>query len=130
MTKISNFRLNTHYTALKQLPETYSASFRIGGTYGNGLGRVLGSQIITVPAGVYVETPLLRCGLDGGINHLSHSIAFTVGTYGTVYIAVTHVSPTQYKLEAILNNTDSASVTVPNATVELKLRLSTAPFDA
>ena len=128
MAKISNFRINTHYTALKQLPTIYKANFYISGTYGYTLGTVLGSTTITVPSGVYVETPLLRCGLDGGVNHLSPEIGFVLGNFATVYISVTHISSTQYRLTAILNNTDTANITVPNSNVELFLALSTAPF--
>lgn len=128
MTKISNYRVNTHYTALKQLPHIYGASFNIGGTYGYGLGQLLGSATIDVPAGIYVETPLIRCGLDGGVNHLSSEIAVVVGNYGTVYISLTHISDNQYELKAILNNTDNASVTIPNSIVETLLALSESPF--
>lgn len=128
MTEISNYRVNTHYTALKQLPRIYGTSFNIGGTYGYGLGQLLGSATIDVPPGVYVETPLIRCGLDGRVNHLSSEIAFVVNNYGTVYISLTHISDSQYELKAILNNTGDATVAVPSSVVETLLALSTAPF--
>lgn len=128
MAKISNFRINTHYTALKQLPHTYKASFNISGTYGYGIGIALGSATITVPSDIYVETPLLRFSLDGGLNHLSSEIAFILDTYATVYISLDHISGSQYRLVATLNNTSNTSVTVPSGSVEAKLALATAPF--
>lgn len=129
MAKISNFRLNTHFTSLKQLPDKCQASFNIGGSYGYVLGQVLGSAIITVPAGAYVETPLLRCGIDGNINHLAHEFAYTLNTLSDIYFSINQISSTQYQVRALLNNTSSSTVTVPNSTVTAILRLAIAPFD-
>lgn len=128
MTVISNFRINTRYTALSQLPETYSTSFNFGGSYGYGLGVLLGRSIIDVPAGVYVETPLITCSLDNNVNHLSTEIQIIVGQYGTIYISLTHITPGQYELKALLNNTGSSVLTVPSSTVQAKLRIAMAPF--
>lgn len=128
MAQISKFRINTHYTALKQLPTTYSASFSIGGSYGYGLGVMLGSSTIEVPPGVYVETPLIRCTLDGNVNHLSPELPIVIGTEGTVYISITHIASNRYELKALFNNTGSSTITIPSSTVEAKLRIATAPF--
>lgn len=129
MTKISKFRLNTHFTALKQLPDKYQGSFRIGGSYGYVIGQTLGSVRITVPAGAYVETQLLRADIDGGINHLAPEFGYTINNYADVYIAVNQVSATQYELKATLNNTSNSTVTVPSGSVTAVLRLAIAPFD-
>lgn len=129
MAKISNFRLNTHFTALRQLPDKYQASFNIGGSYGYVLGQVLGSAIITVPAGAYVETPLLRCSIDGNINHLAHEFGYTLNTLSDIYFSINQISSNQYQVRALLNNTSSSTVTVPSSTVTAILRLADAPFD-
>ena len=129
MVKISDFGINTHYTALKQLPNKYSASFIIGGSYGYVLGQELGSATINVPAGAYVEIPLLRCAIDGNINHLSHEFTYLVNNYSDIYFSINQVSAGQYRVRAILNNTANTTVTIPSSKVEAILRLASAPFN-
>lgn len=129
MVKISDFGINTHYTALKQLPDKYSTSFRIGGSYGYVLGQELGSAIINVPAGAYVEIPLLRCSIDGNINHLSHEFVYLVNNYCDIYFSINQISTGQYRVRSMLNNTSSTTVAIPSSTVEAVLRLATAPFN-
>lgn len=128
MARISNYRINTHFTALKQLPNKYSTSFTISGSYGNVLGHELGSAIINVPSGVYVETPLLRCSIDGNINHLSNEFGYTLNNYSDIYFSINQINSSQYRVRALLNNTSGTTVTVPYSTVTAILRLATAPF--
>lgn len=129
MAKISNYRLNTHFTALKQLPDQYQASFTIGGSYGYVIGQLLGSVVIDVPAGSYVETPLLKSSIDGNINHLAHEFAYTLNTLSDIYFSINQISSSQYQIRALLNNTSNSTVVVPNSTVTAILRLAIAPFD-
>lgn len=128
MAKISNYRINTHFTALKQLPNSYSTSFTISGSYGNVLGQLLGSAIINVPSGVYVETPLLRCSIDGNVNHLAPEFGYTLNNYSDIYFSINQINSSQYQVRAILNNTSGSTVTIPVSTVTAILRLATAPF--
>lgn len=130
MAKISNFHINTHFTGLKQLPDVYKASFTLsGGTYGMVLGQELGSATINVPAGAYVETPLLCSSIDGNINHLSPEFTYLVNNYADIYFSISQISAGQYRIRAILNNTDTATVTIPSAAVTAILRLAIAPFN-
>lgn len=128
MAKISNFGINTHFTALKQLPDVYTASFNISGSYGYVIGQLLGSAYINAPSGVYVETMLLRCTIDGSINHLAPEFGYTLSNYSDIYFSVNQISSSRYEVKAILNNTSSSTVTVPSSTVTAILRLATAPF--
>lgn len=129
MARISNYRINTHFTALKQLPDKYQASFNIGGSYGYTLSQQIGSAIINVPAGAYVETPILRCGVDGNINHLAHEFVYNLTNYCFLYFALNQITSSQYQLKAAINNTSNDVVTVPSSTVTATLRLAIAPFD-
>ncbi len=129
MTQISKYRLNTHYTGLKQLPQQYGGSFQIGGNYGYSLGVTIGRVQVNVPAGVYVETPLIRTSLDGNINHVSHEITHFINTNARVVISLGQINSSTYELKAALTNTASTTVTVPSSTVAGILRLAMAPFD-
>lgn len=130
MTKISNYSINTHYTALKQLPNLYSASLNIASRSipANTLGLVLGSATVSVPVGVYVENILLRSSLDGNVNHLGAWVSSTLSTYCDVYISCDHIDSDHYELRAIANNTESRAIAMPAFTVETFLRLAMAPF--
>lgn len=130
MTKISNYSINTHYTALKQLPNLYSASLNIASRSipANTLGLVLGSTSISVPAGVYVENILLRSSLDGNLNHLGAWIGSALSTFCDVYISCDHVDSSHYELRAIANNTETGAVAIPAFTAEAFVRLALAPF--
>lgn len=132
MTKISNYQINTHYTALKQLPDLYSTSLYVSSQSipAGVLGRILAAATITVPAGVYVENILLRSSLDGGTNHLGAWISRTLSTFCDVYISCDHIDASHYELRAIANNTESHAVSMPSFTAEAFLRLATAPFGA
>lgn len=130
MTKISNYSINTHYTALKQLPDLYSASLNIASRSipANTLGLVLGSANITVPAGVYTENILTRCSLDGNIYRFSAEVSSVISTLCFVYVAIEHTDSSHYVLRAVANNTDTKAVTIPAFTAEAFMRLAVAPF--
>lgn len=130
MVQINKFRINTHFTALKQLPQQYKASFQIGGSYGYTIGQKIGSAIINVPGGSYVETPLIRCSIDDNVNHLAPEFIHYLNNYVLLIFSINQISSSQYELKAVLNNTASANVTVPNSTVTGILRLAIAPFSS
>lgn len=131
MTKISNFYLNTHFTALKQLPEAYKGRLSLGATTLSPLelGRTLGTTNIRVPAGIYVETILLRCGLDGNKNHLTPQFRVNLDDKAEVYISINQTANDNYELVATANNFVEESVTIPASTIEAVLRLAISPFD-
>ena len=106
MTKISNYHLNTHFTALKQLPTLYQGKLQIAARNvpANTLGLVLGNTKITVPAGIYVENIILRVSLDGGVNHLSPQIMHALGEQGYFYTAVNQINNSEYELIAKMEN--------------------------
>lgn len=130
MTKISNYSINTHYTALKQLPNLYSASLSIPSRSisANSIGIALGSTTIAVPPGVYVENILLRSSLDGNINHIGAEIGAAISTLCDVYISCDHTDSGHYELRALVNNTETTAITVPAFTAEVFMRLAEAPF--
>lgn len=131
MTKISNYAINTHYTALKQLPDLYSMRMSIASQSipANTLGRVLGSTTVNVPAGVYVENIVIRSSLDGNINHIRSEMGEIFGQYGLLTISCTHIESGRYELRAVANNTGSTAVSIPAFTAEVFIRLAMAPFN-
>lgn len=130
MAKISNYQLNTHFTALKQLPNQYTATITFGGTYGYVLGQVLASTTINVPAGAYVETALMRSSIDGNINYLAHEFAYNINEYAFINFSLYQTSSSTYQLRAVLTNTNTGStVTIPSNTLTATLRLAIAPFN-
>lgn len=130
MTRISNYQVNTHYTALKQLPNLYSASLQVSAQSipAATLGRVLGTASVTVPAGVYTENILLRSSLDGNINHIGAEIGSVLSNYCNIYISFDRVDNSHYELRVLANNNESSAVNVPAFTVSAFLRLAMAPF--
>lgn len=130
MTKISNYHLNTHFTALKQLPTLYQGKLQIAARNvpANTLGLVLGNTKITVPAGIYVENIILRVSLDGGVNHLSPQIMHALGEQGYFYTAVNQINNSEYELIAKMENYSNSTLSLPACTVEAFLRLAVAPF--
>lgn len=132
MTQINKFSLNTHFTALKQLPQVFTGSLHIPGRTvpANSLGIVLGRTILNVPAGVYVETPLLRCTLDSNINHLRHGVMLALGTQGYFYYSINQINNSQYELIAKMENYSISPLVLSDVDIEVFLRLAIAPFDA
>ena len=130
MTKISNYHLNTHFTALKQLPTLYQGKLQIAARNvpANTLGLVLGNTKITVPAGIYVDNIILRVSLDGGVNHLSPQIMHALGEQGYFYTAVNQINNSEYELIAKMENYSNSTLSLPACTVEAFLRLAVAPF--
>lgn len=128
MAKISNFQLNTHFTALKQLPNQYTATVSFGGTYGYSIGQTLASANIGVPAGAYVETALMRSSIDSNTNYLTHEFMYNLANYAYLVFSLYQTSSSNYELKATLTNT-GGSVTIPNSTLTAVLRLALAPFD-
>lgn len=129
MTKISKYQLNTHFTALKQLPNQYTATISFGGTYGFVLGQVLASTSISVPAGAYVEMALLRPSIDGNTNYLAHEVTYNINNYAYLVFSLYQTSSSTYQLRAVLTNSDYTTVTIPNSTLTAILRLAQAPFN-
>lgn len=127
MAIISNFQLNTHFTALKQLPNVYSATVNFGGTYGYSIARTLASQTITVPAGSYVEIALMRSSIDGNTNWLTHEFVHNLSNYGYLVFSLNQTSSSTYQLKVALTNT-SGTVTIPQSTLTAILRLAVSPF--
>lgn len=132
MTKISNYQLNTHYTALKQLPNLYSTSLYVPSQSipAGALGRVLGTASVTVPVGVYVENILMRQSLDGDVNHVGAEIGSLLSNYCNIYISFDHVDNSHYELRVLVNNNETRAVNVPAFTASAFVRLATAPFSA
>lgn len=129
MTKISNFRLNTHFTALKQINQTFRGTLSFPGrSYGFILGEVLARTTISVPAGVYVENVLLRTSLDNNINHLAHDLTVSMSSLSFINIAVNQTSNNTYEIVALFSNTGD-TVVVPQFTADVIMRLAIAPFD-
>lgn len=128
MAKISNYQLNTHFTALKQLPDSYTATVRFGGSYGYALGQTLASAEINVPAGAYIETVLLSTSLDGGTNYLTHETVHNLNNYAYLIFSLYQLNSSTYQLKAALTNT-GGTVAVPSGTLTAMLRLAQAPFN-
>lgn len=135
MTIISNFRVNTRFTALRQLPEAYNLSLNVSGSYSNGVSdQLIGSASVDVPDGAYIETPLISSTLDGGVNHLSGNAIYIINRISatrSAYITVTLVrsGAAEYQLWARITNSTGQTVTVPSLTINATLRLAIAPFD-
>lgn len=134
MTQISNFRINTHFTALKQLPDLYQMSISFGRSIASGTTDLeLAREYINVPAGAYVETTLISSSLDGNIYHLAHGDTKIVAndSSGACYVTfgIEQQSASQYLLIARASNKTSRTVTIPSTTVNAYLRLAIAPFD-
>ena len=130
MTKISNYAINTHYTALKQLPDLYSMRLNVPAQSipPNTLGRVLASTTVNVPAGVYTENIVIRSSLDGNINHIRSEMGEIFEQWLLLTISCTHVESDRYELRAVVNNTGNTTVLLPAFTAEAFLRLAIAPF--
>lgn len=127
MAQISKYQLNTHYTALKQLPDQYSITLNFGGTYGYSLGRVLASGNIYTPAGSYVETALMNFSREN-VNYLTHSFIYNLNNYAYLVFSLNQISSTTYQAKVVLTNTASSTVTISNSTLRVLLRLAIAPF--
>lgn len=130
MTVISNFRLNTHFTALKQLPASYSGGFNIAtrSIPAYQLGTLLGSTVINVPAGVYVENIITRTSMDGNKNHLTPQFFIAPEDRGYFYVAVNQIANDKYELTARIDNFSNSPLNIPASTVSALLRLAIAPF--
>lgn len=129
MAKITNFRLNTHFTALKQINQAFRGSLSFPGrTYGFILGETLARTTINVPAGIYVENALIRTSLDNNINHVYHDLTISLSALAYVNIAINQINNTTYEFVAVFSNTGD-TVTVPAFTAEAILRLAIAPFE-
>lgn len=135
MTKISNYRLNTRFTALKQLPDLYEAQMSLSRrTIASGSRDVeLGRATISVPAGAYVETPVISSSFDDYVNHLAHGYTqmLSYDSVGSCYVAISleQSQANEYTMVARAGNSMSTSTTIPAATVKAYLRLAIAPFD-
>lgn len=132
MANIRDFQLNTHYTALKQLPDQYVMNTSFGGTYGTGFGQVIASADVSVPAGSYVENVLLWDSITKQ-NITTHDNFFSLSDYGAsgfayLDINVSQINSSTYRLQVILHCTQQT--TVPQSTARAILRLAQAPFDA
>lgn len=130
MTKITNYRINTHYTALKQLPETYRGSAKVSARVlpGHSLGIVLGMINISVPAGIYVETPLLRCTLDGNKNHLAPEAMYNIDDKAQVFVSLSQTSNNVYQVKIVASSFIDSSVNIPAFDLTAILKLALAPF--
>lgn len=129
MAQINKFQLNSHFTALKQLPQQFSASVSFGGTYGFVLGQELASTNISVPAGSYVETALLRSSIDNNTNYLTHDFTYNLNNYAYLIFSLYQTSANNYRLRVVLTNSDTVQVTIPQSTLTATLRLAIAPFN-
>lgn len=127
MAQISKYQLNTHFTALKQLPNQYSATISFGGTYGYVIGQTLASTNINVPAGSYVETALMRSSIDSNTNYLTHEFMHNLSNYAFLVFSLYQTASNNYHLKVALTNT-SGNVTIPPSTLTAILRLAIAPF--
>ncbi len=131
MTKITNYHINTHYTALKQLPETYHGSANISARTlpAHSLGVVLGTINIDVPTGIYVETPLLCCTLDGNKNHLAPEVMYNINDQAQVFVSISQISNSQYQVKVVASSFVDSSVNIPAFTLTALLKLALAPFN-
>lgn len=127
MAIIEKYQLNTHFTALKQLPDAYSATISFGGSYGYSIARVLAITTITVPAGSYVEISLMRSSIDGSTNWLTHEFVYNLNSYAYIVFSLNQTSASTYELKVALTNT-SETVIIPQSTLTAILRLATSPF--
>ncbi len=128
MTKINNFRLNTHFTALGQINQAFRGSISFPGrSYGFILGQTLARTTITVPSGIYVENVLIRTSLDNNINHIYHDLTISLSALAYINIAINQISNNTYELVALFSNTGD-TVNVPQFTAEAVMRLAVAPF--
>lgn len=127
MAQINKYQLNTHFTALKQLPKQYTATINFGGTYSYTIGQVLASANITVPAGSYVETALMRSSIDSNTNYLTHEFMYNLSNYAFLVFSLYQTASNNYQLKVALTNT-GGNVTIPSSTLTAILRLAIAPF--
>ncbi len=128
MAKISNYQINTHFTALRQLPEVYKAHLDIPAkTISGTMSELLGETYIDVPGGAYVETVVISTSLDGQ-NHLGHWFYVPIGEWGNINFSVTQANDNRYHFVVRYLGLDTETVDVPRLTANLMLRLATAPF--
>lgn len=129
MANLQHFKLDTHFTALRQLPQRYLANLSVPAmNLGYTLSRIVGETIINVPNQVYIDNVMLRTSLDGNIYHPDHVINYDVDLLSHINIILTRSSATQYALRAFASTTTSSTVNFPAFTVEALLRLAVAPF--
>lgn len=135
MTKISDYRLNTRFTALKQLTDLYETQMSFSSrTIASGSHDIeLSRASISVPAGAYVETPVISSSFDNYIYHLAHGYTQRISNDSAgscyVFISLEQSQANEYTLIARASNSTSTSSTIPRATVKAYLRLAIAPFD-
>lgn len=131
MTRISQFNINTHFTALKQRTALYQGNVNVAAQTlpAYTLGKELGSVNISVPAGIYVETILIRTSYDGNINHLTPQVVLNLGDQGYLYISVNQQNNSEYKLEVIADNFSSSPLSLATFSAEALIRLAISPFD-
>lgn len=133
MANLQNFTLDTEFTAVRQLPNTYTGSISIPNTNipAGTLSKLLASATITVPTGAYSDICLLYYSKDG-VYHLTHSISeiLSTTTAHRVAISVTRNSSTSYLLAAYGSNPSTSSQTIPAFTSTVWLKLLMSPFGA
>lgn len=132
MTQISKYQINSRFTGLRQLPNQYSATVSFGGTTYTNTRVILASTNITIPAGTYVDSVLMKSTYQNQ-NFVGHYGQYQVSSTslapGLVYYTVNRTSSTRYTASVILYVGSGYSLTIPNSTLEVIIRLAISPFN-
>lgn len=132
MAKVSNFQINTHYTGLGQLNQSFTGSLNVSSrSIGFVLGQLLAETTITIPAGIYVDACLIYNSIENK-NRLTHgnTIVLSSNPYVTVYLSLNRNTSTTYRFAAYATNTGSSNYTIPSFTANAWIKLLTSPFGA
>lgn len=135
MANLRNFRIDTEFTAPKQLPQAYYGKLNVSAQSlpADTIGRVLGEIDIAIPAGSFSDLVLLHDSLNNTyspIHYNSYEVAFDSSTYMGAYIFfnLRRRSATAYRLQAIGSNLTASTRSFPSFSVEAWVRLLEAPF--
>ena len=130
MVKISNYILNTKFTAPKQDPVVYSGSLNVGQTTINAgsIGQQLASVNITVPSGTQSDIALIYFSTDNRYYTTHSLIKWFDNVNAQLYLNLYRISQTNYVFQAYASNPDSSAYTIPAFSATAWVRLLTSPF--
>lgn len=126
MVKISNFRKNSDFAAIKKVGRY---TMHLSGSAGTRSDGYQYSTTITVPAGVYIENVTLSTSLTSGSIPSSFYLHQFNSAGAMLFIQVHQNTNTQYRLLATVGTGGASSVSVPAFTVDAILNLSVSPFN-
>lgn len=130
MVRISDYEINSKFTAPRQNPSVYTGTLSVAQTTiaSGSIGQQLASTNITVPSGTQSDIALIYFSTDGRY-YPTHSLIMSSTTQtASLYINLYRSSQTNYILRAFATNTSSSSWTISAFTATAWIRLITSPF--